>query len=157
MKGKLVAKKKKNKKKIRSLALCVFRRDDKLFISEGYDALKDQIFYRPIGGGIDFSERGHDTIKREVMEEIHAEVEDIVYLGTLENIFNYEGKDGHEICLIYDGRFVDSTINTDDYTVTAEEKGEILYTASWKPLAFFEDEMVHLYPEGLLDLLKNQG
>lgn len=146
---------KKKKKRIRPLALCVFRRDDKIFISQGYDALKDQIFYRPIGGGIEFGERGHETVQREVMEEISADIADLVYLGTLENIFTYEDVKGHEICLIYDGRFLDDFRNADDYSVVAEENGEILYTAMWKPLTFFEEETAPLYPNGLLDLLKN--
>ncbi len=54
------------KKKIRPLALCIFRRGDKIFVSDGYDALKDQAFYRAIGGGIDFGEAGHETVRREV-------------------------------------------------------------------------------------------
>ena len=147
---------KKKKKKIRPLALCVFRRGDKIFISDGYDALKDQAFYRIIGGGIEFGETGHETVQREVMEEIEAEVSDLVYLGTLENIFTYEDTDGHEICLIYSGRFVDETRNADDYTVVAEENGEILYTGSWKYLSFFEEGNAPLYPNGLLDLIKSK-
>lgn len=144
------------KKKIRPLALCVFRRGDKIFVSDGYDALKDQTFYRAIGGGIDFGEAGHETVRREVMEEIEAEVSDLVYLGTLENIFIYEGEAGHEICLIYAGRLVDETRNADDYMVVAEEDGEILYTAMWKDISFFEDNHAPLYPKGLLDLIKSK-
>jgi len=144
---------KKKKKKIRPLALCVFRRGDKIFVAEGHDPAKNQTFYRPIGGGIEFGERAAETVAREVMEEINAEVADLVYIGTLENIFTYESNPGHEICLMFDGRFVDETLNADDYSVIGEDDGEVLFTATWKPLSFFRAGNAPLYPDGLLNLL----
>lgn len=144
---------KKKKKRIRSLALCVFRRGEMIFVAEGYDVKADKTFYRPIGGGIDFGEKASDTVSREVMEEIKAEVADLVYLGTLENVFSYEGKKGHEICLIFDGRFIDESRNADDYTVIGEDDGDLLFTAMWKPLSFFQESNAPLYPDGLLELL----
>lgn len=145
--------KKKKKKRVRTLALCVFRRDDMIFVSEGFDATTEHTFYRPIGGGIEFGEQASETIRREVMEEIKAEVADIVYLGTLENIFTYEGKTGHEICMIFDGRFPENARNADDYTVVGEDDGDVLFTAMWKPLSFFQEGNAPLYPDGLLELL----
>ena len=102
---------KKKKRRIRPLALCVFRREDKIFVSRGYDSHTGETFYRPIGGKIEFSERGAETVAREVREEIDAEVADLFYLGTLENIFFYEGAPHHEIIMIYDGRFCDPVMN----------------------------------------------
>ena len=84
--------KRKKKKRIRPLALCVFRRGDKIFVSQGYNSRKDQTFFRPIGGKIEFGERAAEAVAREVQEEIGAEIADLKYLGTLENIFTYEGK-----------------------------------------------------------------
>ena len=146
--------KKNKKRRIRPLALCVFRRKDKIFVARGYDSRKDQTFYRPIGGRIKFGERGAETVAREVKEEIDAEVADLVYLGTLENIFTYEGKPHHEIVMIYDGAFRDPAMNQDDFTVTGIDDGKILYQGSWKRLDFFRaDDAPPLYPAGLLDLL----
>ena len=34
--------KRKKKRRIRPLALCVFRREDKIFVARGYDSHKDQ-------------------------------------------------------------------------------------------------------------------
>jgi 8-oxo-dGTP pyrophosphatase MutT (NUDIX family) len=144
---------KKIKSRIRPLALCVFRRGEKIFVAEGHDAKKNQTFYRPIGGGIDFGEYAVDTVKREVMEEIEAEVSDLVYLGTLENIFTYEGEIGHEICLIFDGRFLDESRNINDYTVIGQDDGDVLFNALWKSLSFFRNTDAPLYPDGLLELL----
>ena len=146
--------KKKKKHRIRPLALCVFRRRDMIFVSQGYDSLKRETFYRPIGGRIEFGERGSETVVREVREEIGAEVADVVYLGTLENIFEYEGRAMHEIVLLYDGRFIDPALNRDDYTVVGRDDDEILYHGSWRSLEFFRNEGAPpLYPDGLLDLL----
>ena len=144
------------KKRIRSIAVCVFRRGDRIFVAEGYDSHKRETFYRPLGGGIKFGERAADTIHRELMEEIDAEVSDVRYLGTLENIFVYEGEPGHQIALVFDGRFNDPTMNDDEYTVEGREDNDLLFTATWKSLDFFRDGKAPLYPDGLLTLLENQ-
>ena len=146
--------KKKKKRRIRPLALCVFRRGEKIMVARGYDAVKDQTFYRPIGGGINFGERGADAVIREVREELDAEVIDVVYLGAFENIFSYEGKAGHEIILVFDGRFTDPALNEDNALLEGEDDEELLYEASWKSLDFFRvEDAPPLYPAGLLDLL----
>ena len=146
--------KKRKKRRIRPLALCVFRRGDKIFVARGHDAHKDEAFYRPIGGRIEFGERGAEAVAREVREEIDADVTDLVYLGTLENIFRYEGKRHHEIVMIYDGAFCDPAMNRDDFTVTGVDNGESLYQASWMRLDFFRAQNAPpLYPAGLLQLL----
>lgn len=146
--------KRKKKRRIRPLALCVFRRGDLIFVSQGYDSRKDQIFFRPIGGKIEFGERGADAVLREAREEIGAEIADLNYLGTLENIFTYEGAPHHEIVMIYDGRFVDPAMNQDDITVQGIDDGDILFEAAWMRLdAFRSADSPPLYPSGLLELL----
>lgn len=146
--------KKKKKPQIRPLAVCVFQREDKIFVSKGYDSVRNETFYRPIGGKIEFGEYGHETIHREVMEEIRMTVEALRYLGTLENIFVYDGNQGHEIVRIYDGRFTDDSLNDDNIVVRGTDDNAILFDAIWKPLDFFRgDDAPPLYPDGLLELL----
>ena len=150
-----MAKKKKKKRRIRPLALCVFFRSDKIFLAQGYDSHEGTIFYRPIGGKIEFGERGSEAVVREFREEINAEVTDLKYLGALENIFEYEGLAGHEIVLIYKGHFADERFDDDDFTVRGLNKGEVLYEAAWIPLELFSGETATaLYPAGLLELLE---
>ncbi len=153
-----MAKKKRKKRRIRPLALCVFLLKDKIFLAQGYDSYTDSIFYRPIGGKIEFGERGGQAVIRELREEINAEVSDLEYLGALENIFEYEGAPGHEIALVYSARFADERFNDDGLRLRGEDKGEILYEASWLPLALFRGEAAAaLYPAGLLELLDTIG
>jgi len=66
-----------------------------------------------------------DTVHRELMEEIGAEVKELVYLGALENIFTFDGTPGHEIVQVYDGAFVDSGLYGQD-VISGHESGENL-------------------------------
>jgi len=61
---------KTKKKRVRPLAICVVRRGDEILVSEGYDASKQQRYYRPLGGAIDFGETGQAAAARELQEEI---------------------------------------------------------------------------------------
>ena len=140
------------KKRIRPLALCVIWRDDSIFVAEGYDEVKQETFYRPLGGAIEFGEYGQQTIGRELQEEIQAAVNQIHYLGTLESIFSYNGQPGHEIALIYEAVFIDPDLYSWE-EIDGYEDDELLFAARWMPLNFFREGKAPLYPAGLLDLL----
>lgn len=137
---------------IRPLAICVFRRGDQILVAEGRDDVKDETFYRPLGGAIEFGEYARDTLIREMREEIGAEISDLRYLGALENVFTYMGERGHELVLVFDGAFVDRSFY-DRERVEGNEDGLGPFVATWKPLTFFEPGPP-LYPDGLITLLK---
>jgi len=138
---------------IRPIAICVFRNNDRILVAEGYDPIKKQTFYRPLGGGIEFGERGEDTVRRELKEEINVEVGEVRYLGTLENIFTFNGAPGHEIVLIYDGTLTESGLY-DQAVITGKEANGDDIRAIWKSLGEFESGESILYPDGLLNLLR---
>jgi NADH pyrophosphatase NudC (nudix superfamily) len=73
--------------KIRRSAICVCRKGDRIPVAEGHDSRKNQTFYRPLGGTIEFSEPATDTVRREFEEKIQSDLDEVRYLGTLENIF----------------------------------------------------------------------
>ena len=138
---------------IRPLAICIFSHNGKILVFEGYDPSKDETFYRPLGGGIEFGERSIDTIQRELMEEIGAEVKDLVYLGALENIFTFDGTPGHEIVQVYDGSLVDPGLYERD-VISGHEPGENLpMKVTWKRLDEFGPGKSILYPDGLREML----
>ena len=141
--------------RIRALAICVFRHNDRILVAEGYDTAKGEVFYRPLGGGIEFGEWSEETICRELMEEIHVEVDEssLKYLGTLENIFTFNGIPGHEIIRVYDGALKESGLYEQAVIVGKEANGEEIH-AVWKSLDQFGDGKSILYPTGLLELLK---
>ena len=136
---------------VRPIAICVFRKDGSIFVAEGYDKTKQEIFYRPLGGTIEFGEYGRETVARELREEIGAAVTNVRYLGTLENIFVYEGRPGHEIVPVFQGEFVDRSFYEKQRVEGFETTGKI--KAVWKPLEYFLKKEASLYPIGLLDLL----
>jgi 8-oxo-dGTP pyrophosphatase MutT (NUDIX family) len=142
------------KKRIRPLAICVFRHNDRILVAEGYDSVKDEYFYRPLGGGIEFGESSVETICRELMEELNAEVdrESLKYLGAVENIFHFNGIPGHEIVLIYDGALKDSELYEKALITGKEVNGEDVQ-AMWKNLAEFGEGKSILYPTGLIEIL----
>jgi 8-oxo-dGTP pyrophosphatase MutT (NUDIX family) len=143
-------------KPIRPIALGIFCHDGKLLVFEGHDANKGETFYRPLGGGIEFGEYGAQAMAREIREEIGAVVMDVRYLGLCENIFTYAGEPGHEIALLFDGRFVDRSLYERD-EMEAVEPGGVTFRVLWKPLADFADGRVPLYPDGLLEFLRQHG
>ena len=135
---------------IRPLAICLFRHNDKILVSEEHDPSKGETFYRPLGGGIEFGEHSIETIHR---EEIGAEVKDLVYLGTLENIFTFNGEPGHEIVQVYDGVLVESGLYEQAVISGHEADVNLSMKVIWKYLDEFGRGKSILYPEGLLEML----
>ena len=144
------------KKRIRPLAICVFRHGDRILVAEGYDPVKEEHFYRPLGGGIEFGEPSVETISRELMEELNVEVdkESLKYLGAVENIFHFYGKPHHEIVLIYDGVLKESGLYEQAVIRRKEATGEEI-CAVWKSIDEFGPGRSILYPSGLLEILEN--
>jgi 8-oxo-dGTP pyrophosphatase MutT (NUDIX family) len=121
---------------IRPLALCIAWRDDALLACEGYDPSKGQIFYRPLSGGILFGERSSAAAVRELREELGTDLLAPTYLGTLENIFEYDGVPGHEIVQRSEGRLGDPALDVLDELIADESDGT-RYRVRWMPLAAF--------------------
>jgi 8-oxo-dGTP pyrophosphatase MutT (NUDIX family) len=138
---------------IRPLVICIFRWDRVILVAESFDSSKGEVFYRPIGGEINFGESSQAALVREVREELEAEITHLCYLGTLENLFTYENQAGHEIVQIYDAEFVDRSLYEQVWLEGREDNG-LSFKAIWKPLADFENEAERLYPTGLFELLQ---
>lgn len=137
---------------IRTLALALIRNNnDQYLYHEAFDSVKNEKFYRPLGGGIEFGEYGSEALKREFQEEIQQEVVVGELVNTFENIFVYEGKKGHQIILLYQAKFSDE--NNYSKTFEINENGKIIGNAVWKSLDEIKNEGAKLYPDGLMDLI----
>ena len=139
--------------KIRPIAICIFSKNNKILVFEGYDKVKNQTFYRPLGGGIEFGEHSSETIVREIREEIDAEISNVNLLGTFENIFTLNGKPEHEIVLVYKAELCDTKLYEQQQFEIIEENGS-RSTAFWKPIDFFNEGLAPLYPNGLISLIE---
>lgn len=82
---------------IRNIAVALPAKDGHVLVQRGHDAVKDQHFYRALGGGIEFGELAADALCREFQEELGIELDHVELLDVVENIFVYEGTAGHEI------------------------------------------------------------
>lgn len=139
---------------IRPIAICLFYHNEKILVFEGYDKGNDEIFYRPLGGAIEFGEYGEQALKREIREEIQAEIEDITLLTVFENLFTYEGKMAHEIVLVFDGTLVDGSLYKKNLIVQEDDDNQTKFKAYWKSLKEIKQENRPLYPEGLYDFIE---
>lgn len=139
--------------RIRPIAICVFRKNNRILVFEGHDSIKNETYYRPLGGGIEFGESGEEAVRREIMEELHSEIESLEHLGYLENIFVHNGMTGHEIVMVYDGTLKESGLYEQAEMEVVEANGERI-RALWKSLDEFGEGKSILYPDGLLGVLK---
>ena len=137
---------------IRALAICVFRHNGRILVNEAHDPVKGLSFCRPLGGGIEFGETGDKAVAREILEEIGAEVTNLRYVGTLENIFTYLGAPGHEIVQVYDGELVERSLY-DHPSIPGVERNGQPFEAVWRALGSFGHELP-LFPDGLIELLR---
>jgi ADP-ribose pyrophosphatase YjhB (NUDIX family) len=138
--------------KIRPIAICIIWRDQTILVFEGYDSVDGESFYRPLGGALEFGEHSSQAIRRELREEIGAELANLRFLGVLENVFTHEGQTGHEIVMVYEGEFADKRLYEKQVVMGHEDSGG-QFKALWMPLADFTSGKRLLVPEGLLKLL----
>jgi ADP-ribose pyrophosphatase YjhB (NUDIX family) len=140
--------------RIRPIALVVFRRQDgAILVAPGFDTVKQQRFYRPLGGEIEFGEHAEDAARREIREEIGAEIEDLRLLYTCENLFTFLGVPGHELVWTYEACFADRSFY-DCEVIECDEYGSP-FEANWVPLDLLMRGEAPLYPDGLLEVLSN--
>jgi 8-oxo-dGTP pyrophosphatase MutT (NUDIX family) len=134
------------KRDIRVISLGLIQDDQRIFVSEGYDPVKQSTFYRALGGGVDFGETSLEALKREFQEEIQADLTNICYLGCIENIFIYNGQPGHEIIQLYKCDFADTKFYQLESLVFSEGEHH-QHTALWIDIARFKSGELILVPE----------
>ncbi|EKU55253.1 NUDIX domain protein [Acinetobacter sp. WC-323] len=139
---------------IKTKALCIFRYQDKVLLSQGYDPSKDEIYFRPIGGGIEFGETSTQAIAREVFEEIQQQIRKSRLLGVLENLFTFDGQQGHEIVFVYEAEFIDPHIYKQHHIQGCETNGHT-YIAQWLSREQIALNQYPVYPKGIEQWLFN--
>lgn len=130
-------------KEIRPIVLGLAIKNNKLLVSEGFDKVKNETFYRCLGGGIEFLEKSEDALKREFLEEINIDITVKDFLGISENIFTYQGKKAHELILFYSIDISDD--NYQEIYRVIDDHGETI--AKWIDIEEFKNKSKILYPE----------
>jgi ADP-ribose pyrophosphatase YjhB (NUDIX family) len=139
--------------RIRPIAVCLFRNNNRILVSEGFDKIKQDYYYRPLGGGIEYGETSRDAVAREIREELDVEIEDIRFLGVVENIFVYQGEQGHEIVFVFDAEFADKSLYELDEIDGYEQEADVKFKAKWYSLGETGNGDGRLVPENLAELL----
>ncbi len=130
-------------KEIRPIVLGVVKRGNKILVSEGYDKVKDEVFYRSIGGGIEFLEESKEALKREFKEELNIDIKVGDFLGIAENIFTYNGKDAHELILFYNVEIDENDYKEKYHIIEENEESD----AMWIDVDKFKNKELKIYPD----------
>ncbi|NJM97661.1 MAG: NUDIX domain-containing protein [Phormidesmis sp. RL_2_1] len=133
-------------KHIRPIALGLIEHQGHILVSQGQDRQTKSVFYRFLGGGIDFGETSQTALEREFAEEIQAELTDIEYLGCLDNIFTLNGKLKHELIQLFRAKFVDPKFYQLNERFRLVE-GDRIDAAFWIPAAQVLTGEYRLVPE----------
>ena len=138
-------------KEIRPIVLGVAIRDNKILVSEGFDKIKNETFYRCLGGGIEFLEKSEEALKREFLEEINANIIVKDFLGVSENIFTFNGNNAHELVFFYSIDIKDCDYK-DEYTINDEDDC-CNSKAKWIDIEVFKNKTAIIYPEEIFKYL----
>ena len=137
---------------IRVLALAIIQRGDgKFLVERGEDKTRNEVFYRCMGGGVEFRERGQDAVARELKEETGKEVVVEKFLGVVENIFEWNGAPGHQIILFYKCRFSEVNDAMGEKIQRIDVNGSYAF---WRSLDDMKKENALFHPHQVLSLLE---
>jgi 8-oxo-dGTP pyrophosphatase MutT (NUDIX family) len=139
---------------IRIQALALVRQGDRILVEKGRDEVKDETFFRLLGGTVEFGETGAETLRRELREELGSEADVGRLVATIENLFAYEREAAHEICLVYECSLGDDLYALDEWDAHEETAGSVvIHRVSWRAISSFGSGGGILYPVELRELL----
>lgn len=139
---------------IRVIAIAVVQKGTEILVAQGWDDHLKSHFYRPLGGAIEFGETAEEAVKREFLEELSEEVQNVRSLGVLENIYEWNNQPWHEIVFVFTADFVNDTLYQRNH-ITYLEDDRSAHVAMWKSLDSFDDTQHRLVPLGLMELLQD--
>lgn len=136
---------------MRPVSFCLLEHNDRLLLQEFWHEFDHYHFYRPPGGGIEHGERAAEAMRRELREELDAEVSEPEFITVLENIFEYGGDTKHEIVFLYRARVLEERVTSAPEVTLIDT---IAHRAVWVPLERLVREDIILYPVELRKRLR---
>ena len=137
--------------KVRPISISIIRNNNDVLVYERQDDITGEKFYRLVGGCIEFFEEASVALKREFFEELSTSIIDITLLSVFESIFTFNNKKMHEIVFLFDSKFQDKSLYSQNELVGLE--GDREFIAIWKPISDFTVNGDTLYPEEVIDYL----
>ena len=141
---------------IQTTVLGVVRRRGEYLVQRLTDP-SEGAFYRPIGGGIEFRETSEDALEREFREELGVSVSAGPVVGTMENLFTWDGEPEHELVVLRKAEFADESLYERDRFDGIDAGGTVEYEATWHTLDELAAATEPLYPAGLGAILRGEA
>ena len=138
--------------RIRALVAAVIRDGNRVLVWDDLDLSTGEVVAVPIAGGIEFGETSAEAVQREVEEELGCRPASLRFLGVLEDVFEWSGKERHELWFVYDIDLSDRAPYERKQIVIVEPDGDA-YAARWRELTEFGGG-ARLVPTGLLELIR---
>lgn len=134
---------------VRAVTVALLADRGRMLVTELPDPVSGRTVYRPPGGDIGFGERGHEAVRRALLDDFGIQLSEVRPMATLESIHRFAGREAHELVLVYE-------VATDDPQVWAQQRimtrrGD--RSAIWAPVDMFRRGEATLLPDGLLPLL----
>ncbi|MCG7521649.1 NUDIX hydrolase [Ruegeria sp. Ofav3-42] len=142
-------------KGIRVKAIGLHWRGDKLLAAEVPDDTGRIKGVRPLGGSVEFGETWHNALKREFREELDVAVEISGQPMVIENLYQHEGHQGHEVIFVAEVTSAELLARPDGPILFAEDNG-MRCTARWFDPETLDIGGPELYPTGLKERLVNR-
>jgi ADP-ribose pyrophosphatase YjhB (NUDIX family) len=127
-------------------AMVLLQNNGRILVSKGFDKVKQQVFYRLLGGSVEFGETAEQAVRRELLEEVDSEIADLKLIDVIENIYFYQGIQGHEIDYLYTGTLLKTELTEQNPIPLREEYGDWGFFAEWIPVQDTTKTGVPLYP-----------
>jgi ADP-ribose pyrophosphatase YjhB (NUDIX family) len=131
----------------------LFRRRGQILTISAQDPDKPEPHYGVPGGGVEFGETSEQALRREMREELGAEIADLNLLFVSEEVFALQGQIYHAIVFLYEGRFVDPSFYARP-VIPYVEGLEPRAKATWMPASVFLSGEKRLLPERLVEMLQ---
>ena len=132
---------------IRPTALCLFEYRGRLLLQEFRNFVTGEIFYRPFGGGLEFGERAASAIRREILEELGAEISTPELLTIMEDIHDMGEGTRHNIVFLFRAELLDENLlEAPEFRVI---DNHIEFRAVWQPIEALHQGALALHPPEL--------
>ncbi len=140
--------------RIRNIAVGIVVRDGHALVELYATNGRHAEFARAIGGGVEFGETALDAVHREFMEELGVTLTDAELLAVTENIFEIDGRPGHEVVHVFavSSPQLDSLALDDVLPVLDNHT-----TVRWLSLDSLRAEDPPFYPSGMSELATTLG